>query len=113
MKHYQDETGGIRALESDGSQDFLIKEEWTEIDGPPTQPKYSLEEWLEKVVRPERNRRMGETDKRIARYNREVWLGRVGSTDSLEDLHVLNQKLADLPATLTAVTDAIEWPGDV
>lgn len=31
MKYYRDSENKVRAIESDGSQDFLIKSDWTEL----------------------------------------------------------------------------------
>ena len=69
----------------------------------------SYQDWLDKVVRPERDRIMDDFEWRIARCLRA---DRRGETP-VENITVLDdymQLLADFPATLTAIVDTIVWP---
>lgn len=58
MKYYQDETGAVRALEDDGSQDSLINTGWQALtesvalalaNPPPTKPQLRADAEIRKV----------------------------------------------------------------
>lgn len=65
--------------------------------------------WLDIIVRPERDNKMNAFEWRCARHEREIRLGQP-TTDNIADLDAYMQALADLPASLTTVTDSIPWP---
>lgn len=83
-------------------------------DGKPVlidPPAITLEQWLNAVVRPERDRRMDAFEWRIERFNREVRLG-ITSADDIDTLDNYMQTLADFPETFTEVVDDIPWPAE-
>lgn len=74
---------------------------------PPPVP--DLEAWINRVVRPERDRRMAAFEWRINRYHRAVRLGNT-PVDDIAALDRYMQELADLPELLTAIVGPVPWP---